>query len=98
VVNEELIEKLKGLHERLKSHGISEDNYHLLGLFGSSSDDEKISLNIKRGEYTIVFETYYKERGEKHSVTEFNDIDEACDYIFKKAIDAKTLNESLKKK
>ena len=98
MVNEELIEKVKGLHEKLKSHGVSEASYHLLGLFGSSSDDEKLSLNIKRGKYTIVFETYYRERGQKRSVIEFNDIDEICEYIFKKAIDAKTLNETLNQK
>jgi hypothetical protein len=51
------------------------------------SDEEKLSLNIKRGKHTILFETYYKERGEKHSVIEFNDLDAACNYIFKKAIE-----------
>ena len=83
MINEELVEKLKGLHEKLKSHGISEDCYHLLGLFGSTSDEGKISINIKRGKYTIIFEVYSRERGEKVSIIEFNDLDEACEYIFK---------------
>jgi hypothetical protein len=98
MVNEALITKLKELHERLKSRGISEDRYHLLGLFGSSSDEGKIALNIKRGKYTIVFEIYSRDRGERHSVMEFNNIDETCDYIFKKAIESKALNDRLNQK
>lgn len=89
-LNEEFVQKLKLLHEKLRSKGVPEESYHLLGIFGSTSDDQKISLNIKKGKYTISFETYYKERGEKHSIREFSNLDEACNHILDKAIEMKT--------
>jgi hypothetical protein len=85
-INEELIEKIKSLHEKLLAHHIDEESYHLLGLFGSTNDDLKLSLNIKRGKYTIMFEIYSKDRSEKHILLETTDIDEACEYFFRKAI------------
>jgi hypothetical protein len=85
-INSELIERIKSLHEKLLAHNVAENSYHLLGLFGSSDDDLKLSLNIKRGKYTIIFEIYSKDRGEKHTLFETADIDEACEYFFRKAI------------
>jgi hypothetical protein len=83
-INEELIEKIKSLHEKLLAHHVDEESYHLLGLFGSTSDDLKLSLNIKRGKYAIIFEIYTKDRGEKHILLETTDIDEAREYFFRK--------------
>jgi hypothetical protein len=84
-INEELIEKIKSLHEKLLAHHVTEESYYLLGLFGSNNDDLKLSLNIKRGKYTIIFEIYAKDRDEKHILFETADIDEACEYFFRKA-------------
>lgn len=81
---------LSELHTKLKNNGISEDHYFLHGLFGSTDDNEKIALSIKKGKYNIEYETYFKERGEKHSIRTFNTEDEACEYIYKKLIDEQT--------
>ena len=78
------------LHNKLKGKGISEDKYFLHGLFGSTDDSEKIALTIKKGLYNVEYETYFKERGEKHSIRTFNSEKEACEYIYKKLIDEQT--------
>jgi hypothetical protein len=83
------IPKLKQLHDRLQEQGISAELYRLHGLFGSIDEDEKLSLEIKKGKYTIEYEVYYKERGEKRSILTFYDIDEACTYVFDQLIDYK---------
>jgi hypothetical protein len=78
------------LHDKLKGKGISEDQYFLHGLFGSTDDSEKIALIIKKGLYNAEYETYYKEHGEKHSIKVFTTENEACEYIYKKLIDEQT--------
>ncbi len=82
---------IKELHKRLQENGILEDQYFLHGLFGSIDDNEKICLIIKKGQYGLEYETYYKERGEKHSIRTFVSEKEACEYIYKKLIDEQTL-------
>lgn len=82
---------IKELHKRLLEDGVSEDQYFLHGLFGSADDNDKIGLTIKKSQYGIEFETYYKERGEKHSIRTFATEKEACEYIYKKLIDEQTL-------
>jgi hypothetical protein len=79
------------LHNRLKESGINDDQYFLHGLFGSKDDNDKIALTIRKGQYVIEYETYYKERGEKHSIRIFTTENEACEYIYKKLIDEQTL-------
>ncbi len=71
---------ISDLHNKLKEIGINEDQYFLHGLFGSKDDNEKISLSIKKGKYELEFETYYKERGEKHSIRTFTTENEACKF------------------
>jgi hypothetical protein len=39
---------LKELNIKLKGIGVSEDDYYLHGLSGSTNDDEKLALIIKR--------------------------------------------------
>lgn len=82
---------IKELHKRLQEDGILEDQYFLHGLFGSSDDNDKIGLTIKKGQYGLEYETYYKERGEKHAIRTFATEKEACEYIYKKLIDEQTL-------
>lgn len=48
------------LHNRLKESGINDDQYFLHGLFGSKDDNDKIALTIRKGQYVIEYETYYK--------------------------------------
>ena len=72
------------LHTKLKNVGINDDLYSLHGLYGSADDNEKLSLTIKKGKYTVEYETYFKEGGEKHSVRTFYSEEEACEYIYKK--------------
>ncbi len=78
------------LHNRLKESGINDDQYFLHGLFGSKDDNDKIALTIRKGQYVIEYETYYKERGEKHSIRTFTTEHEACEYIYRKLIDKQT--------
>jgi hypothetical protein len=81
---------LTELHTKLKNNGISEDHYFLHGLYGSTDDNEKIALAIRRGKHVIEYETYFKERGEKHSIRTFYTEEEVCEYIYKKLIDEQT--------
>jgi len=78
---------ISDLHNKLKKKGIDEDQYFLHGLFGATDDNEKIGLTIIKGRNGLEYETYYKERGEKHSVRTFATEKEACEYIYKKLID-----------
>lgn len=82
---------ISDLHNKLKEKRINEDQYFLHGLFGSADDNDKIGLTIKNSQNGIEFETYYKERGEKHSIRTFATEKEACEYIYKKLIDEQTL-------
>jgi hypothetical protein len=75
---------IEELHNELKKLNISEDRYFLHGLYGSKNDNEKLSLIIKKGKYNVEYQVYYCERGEKHSIVNFSDEDEACKYILKK--------------
>jgi hypothetical protein len=82
---------IKELHKRLEESGILKDQYFLHGLFGSTDDNDKIGLTIRQGQYGLEYETFYKERGEKHSIRTFATEKEACEHIFKKLIDEQTL-------
>ncbi|WP_287059681.1 hypothetical protein, partial [Algoriphagus sp.] len=82
---------LAELHTKLKSNGIGEDQYFLHGLFGSTDDNDKIGLTIRQGQNGLEYETFYKERGEKHSIRTFTTEKEACEHIFKKLIDEQIL-------
>jgi hypothetical protein len=81
---------ISDLHKKLKESGIKEGQYFLHGLYGSTDDNEKIALTIKKGMYNIEYETYFKERGEKHSIRTFKTEEEACEHIYKKLIDEQT--------
>ena len=76
--------ELSELYKNLKENGIDDKSIYLHGLYGSSSDDEKLSLTIKKGAYSVIWEVYFKERGEKHSIIEFQNENDACEYYFKK--------------
>jgi hypothetical protein len=62
---------LQELHIKLKELEVPEDRYYMHGLYGSTNDDDKLALTIRKDVYTVEYETYYKERGEKHSVKIF---------------------------
>ena len=74
---------LQELHIKLKELGVTKDRYYLHGLYGSTSDDDKLALTIRKGVNTIEYETYYKERGDKHSIRTFTTEHEACQYLYK---------------
>jgi len=82
---------ISDLHNKLKEKGIDENQYFLHGLFGSTDDNDKIGLTIRQGQNGLEYETFYKERGEKHSIRTFTTEKEACEHIFKKLIDEQTL-------
>lgn len=84
---------LNELHIKLRESGISEDRYYLHGLYGSTNDENKLALIIKKGKHTTEYEVYYKERGEKHSVRLFTTEDDACQYIYKRLKENKELEE-----
>jgi hypothetical protein len=76
--------KLFELHQKFQSNNIPDSKYYLHGLYGSTDDNDKFGLTIKKGKYGLEYEVYYRERGEKHSSMVFTNEDEAYDYIFKK--------------
>lgn len=88
---------LKELYIKLKKSGISEDHYYLHGLYGSTNDDNKLALTIKKRKYSTEYEVYYKERGEKYSERIFKTEDDACQYIFKELMEDKEIEEKFSK-
>lgn len=88
---------LNELHIKLKESGIPEDRYYLHGLYGSTNDDNKLALTIKKGKYTTEYEVYYKEKGEKHSARVFSAEDEACQYIYKQLKENKEIEDKYSK-
>jgi hypothetical protein len=70
------------LYNRLNKIGIPKNLYYLHGLYGSNSDEDKLSLIIKIVDSNFEYQVYFKERGEKHSIKTFNSESDACNYIF----------------
>lgn len=77
---------IEELHNKLVELQIPEERYYLHGLYGSPDDNDKIALTIRKGKYTIEYETYFKERGEKHSSMIFFNEDEACEYVLNRLV------------
>jgi len=74
--------KIKELNEKLNSLGIAESEYYIHGLFGSSNDNDKLSLvRILNGQ-KIEYEVYFKEKGIKGRSIIFETEDEACKYFY----------------
>lgn len=88
---------LQELHFQLKELGISEDRYYLHGLYGSSSDDNKFSLVKRKGYYSLEYEVYFKDRGEKQSSRIFTNEDEACQYLYKRLKENKEIEDKFSK-
>lgn len=74
---------IKELHNKLTELKIPTNQYYLHGLYGSTDDNDKVSLTMKQGKYTIEYEVYYREKGEKYSIQNFTEENEACNYILK---------------
>lgn len=77
---------IEELYKKLVELQIPEDRYYLHGLYGSSDDNDKIALIIRKGKYTTEYETYFKERGEKHSVRMFTNENEASNWLLEKLV------------
>ncbi|HRP55034.1 hypothetical protein [Agriterribacter sp.] len=84
---------IQELYITLKEFGIPEDKYYLHGLYGSTNDDDKLSLIIRKGVYSVEYEVYFKERGEKHSIRIFTNEDEACQYLYKRLKENKEIED-----
>jgi hypothetical protein len=84
---------IQELHNKLIELGVSEDRYYLHGLHGSKNDDDKFSLTIKRGDNSIVFDVYFKEKGQVYSLGRFTEEHEACDYLFKLIKECKEIED-----
>jgi hypothetical protein len=78
--------ELEELHFKLKELGIPETDYYLHGLYGSTDNNDKVSLTIRRGKYGLEYEVYFKERGSVHSRKIFFNKDEACLYIYQEFV------------
>jgi hypothetical protein len=78
--------KMTELHNRLQELGISETQYYLHGLHGSTNDDEKLSLTIRKNGDVIEYLTYFKERGARNSERIFLKEEEACQFLYEKLI------------
>ncbi len=84
---------IEQLYNSLTELKIPPDKYYLHGIYGSTDDNDKLALTIKRAKYAIEYEVYFKERGEKSSTRTFLSEDEACDYLFKKIKDSWTFEQ-----
>jgi hypothetical protein len=85
---------IEELHNKLTELQIPEDSYYLHGLYGSLDDNDKIALTIRKSKYSIEYETYFKERGQKHSVRTFTCEDEVSDWLLKKLVDEQEFRKS----
>lgn len=85
------------LYIKLKELSIPENRYYLHGLYGSTEDDNRLALTIKKGRFNIEYEIYSKEKGEKHTLAVFSSEDEACQYIYKKLIQTKEIEDRYSK-
>ncbi|HWK06833.1 MAG TPA: hypothetical protein VNS58_24530 [Puia sp.] len=74
---------LAELHNKLKELQISENTYYLHGIYGSSDDNDKMALTIRKGKIAVEYEVYFKEKGEKQSTKTFITEDGACQYIYR---------------
>ncbi|MEK6154538.1 hypothetical protein WIW50_14810 [Flavobacteriaceae bacterium 3-367] len=88
---------IQELHIKLKELEISEEKYYLHGVYGSTNDDDKLSLTIKKGKHLTKYEVYYKEKGEKHSVRTFTEEEDACQYIHKRLKENKEMENRYSK-
>ncbi|MCR9131644.1 MAG: hypothetical protein NXI08_03685 [bacterium] len=84
---------IEELNSELNKLGVSDDRYYLRGLFGSTDDNDKIALTVRKGKFTIEYEVYYKERGEKHSIRTFTTETEACEYLLHKIQEELTIEK-----
>lgn len=82
--------QLEKLYLKLTKLGTPEEDYYLHGLYGSTSDNNKLAMIVKKGEYFVEYEIYYKEKGQKDVIQVFTDFDLASDYFIKQ------LNQSRK--
>jgi hypothetical protein len=74
---------IEELYIKLQESGISKSLYYLHGLYGATNDDEKLSLVMRKGKYTLEYKVYYKEKGTESAVRIFTIEDEACQYMYK---------------
>jgi hypothetical protein len=84
---------IASLHDNLQELGIPQNRYYLHGLFGSTDDSDKLALVIKKGKYTVEYEVYFKEKGEKNSIRVFATEEEACIYIYRLLIANKDIED-----
>ncbi len=87
---------IEELHIKLIELGVSEDKYYLHGLYGSTSDEAKLALLVKQGKYSIEYEVYYKEKGEKYLIKIFTIEDDACQYLYKRLKMSKEMEDEKK--
>lgn len=86
---------LNELDKRLGELGISKNKYYLYGLYGSLDDNDKLALTIKKGNYNIEYEVYYKEKGDKTTIKVFVNEKEACQYFYKRLKKEKELEDKI---
>ena len=84
---------IEELNNKLKILSVSDDRYYLHGLFGSTDDNDKIALTVKKGKYTAEYEVYYRERGEKHSSRTFTTETDACEYLLSRIQEELTIEK-----
>lgn len=73
--------ELIDLYNELKFHGIDDEKFYIMGLYGSKDDNEKISLLIKKDNNRIIYEIYYKEKEEKNILKTFDTKKDAFRYF-----------------
>jgi hypothetical protein len=64
--------------------GVPEEDYYLHGLYGSTSDNNKLAMIVKKVEYSVEYEIYYKGKGQKDVIQVFTDFDLTSDYFIKR--------------
>jgi hypothetical protein len=81
---------LKELYKKLTDSGITDSQYYLHGLYGSTDDNERLGLQIFKQNNRINYQVFFKERGQVTSAWDFNSEDEACKFMFEKLKDEQT--------
>lgn len=85
---------IKELYTKLIELGINKDSFYIQGIYGSTNDDDKYALIIRKEVNALVYEVYYKEKGEKNLSKKFSNEDQACQYMYKRLKDHKEIEDT----
>ncbi len=71
------------LQMELNKLGIDPMSYYLHGIGEQTNDSDKLAMAIRRGKYSVEYEIYFTERGEKNLIQLYDNEADACNYFLR---------------